>query len=179
MPISFPRDVRAWRTLRTIRIVKPTIHPCCIAHHDDAAIPRLNEILGLIGMVHDPTVRPSAFKGHQQRVGDEIGVDGRTHRPADDLSRVGVQDRGEVQPALAGAQVGDVGRPQPVGPDGLKSRSTRSERSQLLVCLFSNAGVRGLRPAQVPASVVPLVSPAVPARLGQFRLDPRRPIGAP
>jgi hypothetical protein len=48
MPVSFPQDVRARRTLRTIRIVKPRIHSAGIAHHDDATILRLNEILGLI-----------------------------------------------------------------------------------------------------------------------------------
>jgi hypothetical protein len=34
-----------------VPIVKPGIHSAGIAHHDDAAIPRLNEILGLIGLV--------------------------------------------------------------------------------------------------------------------------------
>jgi hypothetical protein len=36
------------------------------------------------------------------------------HRPADDQPGVGVLDRGEVQPALAGPQVGDVSDPQHV-----------------------------------------------------------------
>ena len=36
------------------------------------------------------------------------------HRPADDQPGVGVLDRGEVQPPLAGAQVGDVSDPEHV-----------------------------------------------------------------
>src|SRR3712207_8623090 len=40
------------------------------------------------------------------------------HAPADDLARGQVLDRGQVQPALVGRQVGDVGEPHRVGPPG-------------------------------------------------------------
>jgi hypothetical protein len=45
MLISFPQDVRARQTLRTIRIVKPKNQSANLVH---ATIPRLNEILGII-----------------------------------------------------------------------------------------------------------------------------------
>jgi hypothetical protein len=44
----------------------------------------------------------------------------RLHRPADDLTRVEVLHRGQIQPALAGLDLLDVGRPHPVrsvGPE--------------------------------------------------------------
>ena len=52
---------------------------------------------------------------HLERVDDELGAHVIGHRPADDPARVGVLDGGEVDPALPGAQVGDVGHPQHVG----------------------------------------------------------------
>src|SRR5258707_14445143 len=36
------------------------------------------------------------------------------HRPADDLAAVQVHDGGQIEPALIGLDVGDVGEPDPV-----------------------------------------------------------------
>jgi len=51
---------------------------------------------------------------HLERVDDDCGAGVGGHRPAHDQPRVGVLDGREVQPALAGAQVGDVRDPQHV-----------------------------------------------------------------
>src|ERR1700726_4248227 len=40
------------------------------------------------------------------------------HRPADDLAAVEVHDRGQIEPALIGLDVGDVGEPDPVRRGG-------------------------------------------------------------
>ncbi len=57
---------------------------------------------------------PAAQGGHVDRVGDELGAHVIGDRPADDPSGPGVDDDGEVDPALAGAVLGDVLHPQPV-----------------------------------------------------------------
>src|SRR5271170_636891 len=40
------------------------------------------------------------------------------HRPADDLAAVEVHDRGQIEPALIGLDVGDVSEPDAVGRGG-------------------------------------------------------------
>ena len=81
------------------------------------------------------------------------------HRPApDDQPGVGVLDRGELQPALAGAQIGDVGRRQHVRPDRLKSRSTRSVAGVIPgIRIVVLKRLRGLTP-EVPAAFISLAT---------------------
>jgi hypothetical protein len=71
--------------------------------------------------MHEPAVGAPAVHGHVQRVDDELGAHVLSHRPADDRAGVGVLDRGEVQPAFPGAQVGDVGEPQHIRTGGAKA----------------------------------------------------------
>jgi hypothetical protein len=52
------------------------------------------------------------------------------HRPADDPAAVCVLHSSEVEPALPGPQVGDVGDPQNVRGVSLNFRSTRSSATQ-------------------------------------------------
>jgi hypothetical protein len=62
----------------------------------------------------ETTLRPSALQCLLERVDDELGAHVVLERPADDAAAEAVDDNGEVEPALPGAQVGDVGDPQPV-----------------------------------------------------------------
>jgi hypothetical protein len=57
-----------------------------------------------------------AVDGHVECVQDQFGAQVLGHRPAHHLTRERVQDHREVQPALAGALLGDVSNPQPVRP---------------------------------------------------------------
>jgi hypothetical protein len=50
------------------------------------------------------------------------------HRPADDPAAVEVQDGGQIEPALIGLDIGDVGEPDPVRRGG-KEVSTEQVRS--------------------------------------------------
>lgn len=64
-------------------------------------------------------------------------MQGLAHRPADNLAGVHVEDGGEVEPAFAGRDVGQVGEPdlvgsrrlevpgQPVGRDGIAVTAVR------------------------------------------------------
>jgi hypothetical protein len=54
--------------------------------------------------------------GHVEGVQDQLGAQVLSHRPAHNSPGEGVQDHRQVQPALVGALLGDVGHPQPVRP---------------------------------------------------------------
>jgi hypothetical protein len=73
-----------------------------------------------VGVVNQPGVGAPARERHLERVDHERGAHVGGHRPADDQPGVGVLDGGEVEPALAGAQVGDVSDPQHVGSVGVE-----------------------------------------------------------
>lgn len=50
-----------------------------------------------------------AVQRHRERVDDDLGGHVVGHRPADDPAALGVLDRRQVQPALPGPEIGDVG----------------------------------------------------------------------
>ena len=71
--------------------------------------------------MHDQTGGWAALgDGHLKRRTDQFGRHRRRHGPADDLAREEVHHRGQVQPAAARAQIGDVGHPGLVGTGGLE-----------------------------------------------------------
>jgi hypothetical protein len=68
-----------------------------------------------VGVMHDSSIWPPAFEGHDERVGDELSVHRGAHRPADDPPGPQIDNRGQMQPALTGAELGHVRSPQPIG----------------------------------------------------------------
>lgn len=68
-----------------------------------------------IGVEDEAGLGLFAQKGHAQGTQDERGVDRRAHVPAHDLARAEVHDCRDKEPALAGADIGDVANPQLVG----------------------------------------------------------------
>src|SRR6201997_482886 len=52
------------------------------------------------------------------------------HRPADDLAAVEIHDRSQIEPALIGLDIGDVGEPDPVrrGGDEVAFEQVRGDR---------------------------------------------------
>lgn len=60
---------------------------------------------------------------HHYRLQHEETVLHRRHLPADNLARVQVEHRAQVQPAFAGAQAGDVHHPLVSGSLAVKSRA--------------------------------------------------------
>ncbi len=73
-----------------------------------------------IGMMHHPAVGSSPCEAHHQRVADELGVDRAAHGPAHDTARPQIKNGSEIEPALAGADLGDIGGPEHVRPDGVE-----------------------------------------------------------
>ncbi len=55
--------------------------------------------------------RASSPDRHHERIGDELRGHRRTHGPADHPSREEIDDRGHVEPAFGGPEVGEVGHP--------------------------------------------------------------------
>jgi hypothetical protein len=64
-----------------------------------------------------PGRRLALRERHLERVGDQLGAHVIGHAPADDPAR-DVLHRDQVEPALPGSEVGDVGDPEPVGRRG-------------------------------------------------------------
>src|SRR3954463_13950227 len=114
-------------------------------------------------MVDQPRRRLPPLQGHPQGVARQLGPEVVGHRPADDLTRGHVLDRGQVQPALAGRDVGDVGQPDRVRSLGGEPPVEQVGRDREVV-----AAVGGPRDA------------APPARDGEAALahEPRHPLAA-
>src|SRR3954471_13453234 len=136
--------------------------------------------------------RPAALQGHDQRVHAQPGPQVIRHRPADDLARGQVLDRGQVQPALVRRQVGDVGQPDRVGPlgDEVAVEQVRGDR-QVVPAVGGPRGPTAAPPrlpahpahpppaptAPAPPSPPPAgVPPPRPARRG---VPPPRAVGPP
>src|SRR5205823_1661665 len=84
----------------------------------------------LVGVVDEAGMRPATGERHLERVDDELGLEVRPHRPADDAARIAVHDRGQVEPALPGAHVLDVRAPEPVRADRDEVALTRSSATR-------------------------------------------------
>jgi hypothetical protein len=67
-------------------------------------------------VVHQPGGWLALCNRHVERVQDELGAQVVSHRPAHDPPRERVEDHREIQPPFAGALLGDVSDPEPVGP---------------------------------------------------------------
>ncbi len=69
-----------------------------------------------IAIVHQAAAisGPSLVKGLLQRIQHEAGMSGPGHPPADDAAGIGVDHEGDVDEARPGADIGEVGQPEPV-----------------------------------------------------------------
>jgi hypothetical protein len=82
-----------------------------------AARTRRGVLRALIRVV-DHLARPPLADRHVQGVEDELRPGAARHRPAHDLAREGVEQRGRVKEARPGRDVGDVARHRPRTDDG-------------------------------------------------------------
>src|SRR5204863_2070863 len=64
-----------------------------------------------IGVMHETSRWPPCLYGHPQGCQRKLSAQMIAHGPADDPTAVQVHDGGEVEPALIGLDVGDVGEP--------------------------------------------------------------------
>src|ERR1700723_184131 len=68
-------------------------------------------------MLDEPGHWALTLRGHHQRGERQLGAHMIAHRPADDLARGKVEDRGEIEPSLSSGDVWDVRQ-----PDGVRRR---------------------------------------------------------
>jgi len=140
-------------------------------------------VLAALVRVMDDVGRPALLDGQVQSRQDERGAQMRFHRPADHAPTPRVDHDGEVQKPGRGWDVRDVRHPQPVGPGAAKSRATRSGAGR---CAWSRSVVRG-RLRRLTSALTPAEGPHEPGHPlaadmdpqgGEFRMHPRRPVGA-
>jgi hypothetical protein len=164
------------------RVVETVAAP---AHGLLDAVPLQHPTVGLggvlppsVAMVHQPGLRSPALQGHDQGVDAQPGPQVVGHAPADDLAGGQVLDGGQVEPALVGRQVGEVGEPDRVRPLGREAPPEEVRRDREVVPAVGGAG----RPASPPAggqahlAHQPRHAPArvPPALAAQLGVDPRR-----
>ena len=133
-----------------------------------------------IRVMDHPPVRSAALEGHHHSIANELGVDGRAHGPAHDPSGPQIEDRGEIEPAFTGADLGDVGGPEHVWADRVEIAMHQVSRRRDDVGAGRAPASPGMRPDQVLIAHEPgdTLTAAVPAGLGQLGIDPRRAVGA-
>jgi hypothetical protein len=98
----------------------------------------------VVGVVDD-VLRLPLPHGHVERVEDDLGLQARRHRPADDAAAPGVEDDGEVEEARPRGHVRDVGDPELVG-------AARGELALDEVVGDAALGVAGGREAPLPTT---------------------------
>ena len=78
-----------------------------------------------IGVVQQARGRPAPLQRLFESCQPQENMQGRRTRPADRPSTPQIEDRGQIQPAFPGSEVGDVGHPTWVGPVGAGRRGRR------------------------------------------------------
>lgn len=73
------------------------------------------ELAALVGMHGDRRFGLAPPQSHQQSIEGQFGIDAVSHGPTDDMAREQIDHHAQIQPALAGTDVGDVRDPGLVG----------------------------------------------------------------
>ncbi len=71
-------------------------------------------------MVNEPCSRTSSLDCHAERADGEFRAHVISHGPADHFAGEQVEDHGQVEPALAGRDIRDIGQPDLIGAVGNK-----------------------------------------------------------
>src|SRR3954453_130347 len=131
-------------------------------------------------MVDQPQLRLAPGERHPQRVDDELRAHVVGHRPADDLAREGVLDRGQIEPAFPGRHVGDVGDPEAVRlcwpelalDEVVADANTGNADRRLALALWNQCGDSGLAHQALDA----LLADSHAVRHAQLGVDSRRAV---
>ena len=82
----------------------------------DVAILARGVLAAAIGMMDEACSRAAPLDCHDERGDGEFGTHVLAHGPANHLAGEQVEDRGQVEPALAGRNVGDIRQLDLIGP---------------------------------------------------------------
>jgi hypothetical protein len=80
------------------------------------ASPRIAAVPHALVRVDERPARPPLLHGGEDRIEDQLPMHRGPCGPPNDVARGRIKHHGEVQPALPGADSGDVRRPRAVGP---------------------------------------------------------------
>lgn len=82
------------------------------------ALPVITAVLTtLIAVYDDLAIRFLAPHGHHQRVERQLARESGLHRPADHVMGEEINNHRQIQPALPGADISNIGDPDLVSPD--------------------------------------------------------------
>ena len=85
-------------------------------------IPRINENLGIIGVEHHPSHRPTTDRDrHTQRRPGQFGVVPLAQGEPDAPPGMQIQDRGQVENTLPSGDLGQITTPRDVRPGGCRN----------------------------------------------------------
>jgi len=134
-----------------------------------------------VGVVDQPWRRPLPLDGHGEGLQGNLGVQGLAHRPTNDFAGMQVQNGGEVQPAFAGRDVGQIRQPDLAGACGDKIASQSIGRDRVIVPAVSGSsaprqGGKATKPGTAHQPLDPAAANAA-AAVTQRGMDPRRAVG--
>jgi len=135
-----------------------------------------------IGMMDEARSRAAPLDCHDERGDSEFGTHVLAHGPANHLAGEQVEDHGQVEPALAGRNVGDIRQPDLIGPvcdTILLEQVCRHWQAMLAVGRAHAIAARPPRPDTVLAHdpFDPLAADGL-ALGAQFGVDARRSVSA-
>src|SRR5215203_1963055 len=148
------------------RVVQAVAAP---AHGLRDAVPLQHRAIRLGGVLHaavavvdQPAWRVMPLEGHDQGVDAQLGPEVVGHGPADDLARGHVLDRGQIQEALAGRNVGDVRQPDLVRSlrREVAIQQVRSDRQVVAAVRGPGCAAAALAAGQAHLTHQPLDTPA-------------------
>jgi hypothetical protein len=123
----------------------------------------------------------SCAGGHAQRGGDEFGAHVVGHRVAQPAPRTEIEDRSQIQPALAGRDVGDVADPGDIGRPGVEAPPDEIRQRRGVFGRDRGPHPRRLVHAHDPVDAHQPLDPLVvhrPAPVSQLRSHARLAVGA-
>ena len=131
-------------------------------------------------MMDEACSRAASLDCHDERGDGEFGTHVPTHSPANHLAGEQVEDHGQVEPALAGRNVGDIRQPDLIGPvcdNILLEQVCRHRQAMLAVGCAHAIAARGPSPEAVLAHdpFDPLAADGL-ALGAQFGVDARRSV---
>jgi hypothetical protein len=131
-------------------------------------------------MMDEARYRAPPLDCHDERGDGEFGTHVLAHRPTNHLAGAQVEDHGQVEPALAGRNVGDIRQPDLIGPVRdkiLLKQICRHWQAMLAVGCAHAIAARRACPDTVLAydPFDPLAADGL-ARAAQFGMDARRSV---
>src|SRR5438477_5067204 len=107
------------------------------------AVRRAGVLRSSIGMMQEAFRRMTLRDGHLQSIQSQAGLQVLLHGPAHDPAAVEIHDRGQIEPAFGGRDVGDVTDPNLIDAFGSSSMGQPIGRDGIIVLAVGGADAKG------------------------------------